>query len=143
MTTRLRTKTEILEETAAFYGEDVTRRAVRKPGAANTSCVYKTDDDRRCAFSRCCTEEGVELLHEICNSGMGINGAISSLYKHRLILRSDDADALLKPQYQGHTLEFWNDVQDLHDVNNDWDCNGITPRGQDKLNSLLSKWGSK
>lgn len=133
-----KSKVTIIKETAEEYGNDVERRSVSREG----DCVYETDDRKHCAFSRCCTREGIDLLANYANSGCGLSGALSRLQKDDRIA-AHSPDALLKPEYQGHSTEFWSDVQDLHDDDSHWDSEGLTWKGDKKVASLLQQYGEQ
>lgn len=45
-------------------------------------------------------------------------------------------DSLLKPEYQGHSIEFWDYLQALHDSSEYWNGNNLTSTGQEEVNRL-------
>ncbi len=101
-----KTKQEIVDETIAFYTQNP--RSVLEGG---NSCVYlNVENNTRCAFSRCCTEEAVTELHSKYE-GYGI---ANSRFGHDLDTK------ILKEEYHGHEAEFWNRLQNLHDNKNNW-----------------------
>lgn len=69
-----------------------------------SACRYIGPNGTRCAFSRCCTEDSV------FREGVPV---------------SYQLDAQLKPQYEGHSIHFWEAVQDLHDDPDHWDQNDL------------------
>ena len=98
------TMLEILDETANFYNSG--NRSVD-----GGSCRYNSQDGMQCAFGRCVRDEEVGLLTE----DMAVQPYFLSL---------------LKPEYQGHELMFWRDIQQLHDHGDNWDIDGLTEVGK-------------
>lgn len=122
------TKTEILLETAKFYGEDTSRRSIR-----NNKCAYKGENGKECAFQRCVVTDLTEYDAWITDpNNMFTNSALSIMNKRE--------NLVFKEGYEGHSPGFWNDVQSLHDSHYIWDEKGITERGQNRLDLLLEKY---
>ncbi len=48
-------------------------------------------------------------------------------------------DQLLKPEYRGHSRDFWGDLQELHDKNYYWN-NGLTQVGKECVDYIKSKY---
>ena len=119
------TKTEIIEETAAFYNSD--NRSTWTDEEGDTSCKYLGPDGKRCAFSRCCkdSEEAMEIL-----------GKYEGLAADEI----GDREAILKDEYSGHNSFFWVDLQEFHDNEANWDVNGLTANGLINKNALLEQW---
>lgn len=123
---------DIIRETIDFYDVDVNRRAVHQE-----ECVYETHDGRHCAFSRCCTVEGVEMLSAHANEGSGVISACMNLAHNGYIKNELDVDALLQPEYRGHGIDFWGSIQGLHDNIEYWDEDGVTRAGRAKARNLI------
>lgn len=123
------TKLEIIEETVKYYSEDTSRRSTEEK-----NCVYLSKNGNKCAFSRCCTEEGVELLHKNEGRSVGVLDCTSPLYLGKEI------DDVLKPEYKGHSIDFWRNLQDLHDSENYWDSNGLTKEGLERLKYIKQNY---
>ena len=105
------TKNEILIETIRFYGEDPTRRATNAQGG----CSYRkppTDTmlERCCAVGRCMTPDALDK-HE------KYPGFVDSLVDTH---EGSDVDNILRPEYHGHGLLFWKELQSLHDHAQNW-----------------------
>jgi hypothetical protein len=122
----LKTKIEIIEETVAYYSENP--RSVKY--GSLSKCVYLNENGNKCAFSRCCTDEGVTWLHEQIDVIEEGDSVIQHFLKH------------LKPEYQGHDFEFWKDIQRLHDNKGYWvNGNGkLNERGETCVNWLKNKY---
>lgn len=110
-----KTRKEIIDETAAEY--TLVSRAV---AGNNESCMYITPDGRKCAVGRCmiapsdvwtCTVHGIPNL-----------------------------DGHLLEEYRGHPIEFWEQLQALHDGEKNWDAEGLSVHGQTYVETLHKKW---
>lgn len=118
------TKLEILKDTYEFYTADPNgRRAFRK----ETGCVYKTPDNKKCAFGRFIKNELIDSIPA---------GSVSTVAQYGPL------DFYLKDEYKGHGARFWGDVQDLHDNAFNWDenTNTITEYGENKYQQLIKKY---
>ena len=51
------TKQQIINETVVHY-------LLNLRSVSGTACKYINDDGNKCAFSRCCTNDGAAILHE-------------------------------------------------------------------------------
>lgn len=120
------TKLEIINETAAFYMEDVGRRA-----SANGNCMYNYKEpravDKRCAVGRCMTEEAIAEHGSF--SGSVINLEMAHGLEH-----------LLKSEYRGHDNSFWLDLQAFHDAGEYWVLTKISERGTQLLGHLRQRY---
>jgi hypothetical protein len=118
----MKTKLEILNEIVNYYSEDTNRRAVE-----GMSCVYITPDNRRCAVGICLTDPSLMLG----------NKAINDDY---FMLNEDefkpDILDLFKPEYRINDINFWSNLQSLHDTKMYWDDKGLTNEGQLFYNQL-------
>ncbi len=122
----MKTKKEIIKETADFYSADVSRRSKEEEWG---DCCYLGPDNKRCAFSRCCKEDE-ETVKILKNYEGGNSDTIFS----------DGKESILKEEYQGHCKEFWRDLQRFHDNDENWDENGLTETGVEKLRVLNEIW---
>lgn len=114
------TKTEIIEETAAFYTS--TNRAYDDILRA---CNYITKDGKMCAVGRCLVKP------------IGYLGNVEDYFKEH-----NFDDGYFKSEYRGHSLTFWRHLQEFHDDMRNWDSNGITERGLKHKNTLLEKYAN-
>lgn len=117
---QMKTKVEIINETVAFYSEDVKRRAVNEDGI----CEYKTKDGRKCAVGRVLLAKAFRADIEGCN-------ALEILERY--------GDDILKKKYRGHEPQFWNKLQRIHDWEGHWNDDGLTHLGVDCKDSLIQK----
>lgn len=116
-----KTKLEIINETVAFYSEDVKRRAADAFGV----CEYKTADNRKCAVGRV-------LLAKAFREDLDGHDALDILIIY--------GDSLFKNNYRGHAPAFWNDLQFLHDRREYWNGEGLTAAGVTFKTQLLMRW---
>lgn len=113
----MKTAREIIEETAAFYTSE--NRA--KPDNGRR-CQYLTKDGRMCAVGRCLTDP-------------------ARIEGNYIFLQSiPNLDDELKPEYRGHPINFWQDLQRLHDYTFNWNNEGLSNDGESVRNRLLEKW---
>lgn len=123
----MKTKIEIIEETVAYYCEDVNRRALNEHGG----CAYLTDDGRMCAVGRC--EIDPPKINEGGFAKIGSDQNGNSLAGNRSKIK-------FKPEYEGHEIEFWEDLQFLHDEDDHWSDDGISEKGMDYAEELKKKY---
>lgn len=105
------TKNEILIETVRFYSEDTARRATIALGG----CTYRvppkdTMPERRCAVGRCMTPDALDKY----GSHSSFVDSLVDKYE------SGDVDNILRPEYHGHDILFWRELQALHDNAKNW-----------------------
>lgn len=117
----MKTKLEIIDETVAFYSADTSRRAVNRKG-----CEYIAKDGRMCALGRC-----AQAPSELDDNMFA-----------REVLRAHEDEEVFKPEYQGHSPDFWSDVQELHDEATHWDTAGITSFGRAFVEVLKMKYAA-
>lgn len=119
----VKTKEEIIDETVKYYNNNPRART-------DHSCYYLTDDNRMCAFGRCMLDEKRKKLEmKVCSiEGMYRDLGISS--------KNFDFDSVLKPEYRGHSLSFWIDIQDIHDYSNFWYNGKLSEVGKSRVKEL-------
>lgn len=104
----MKTKLEIIDETIAH---------IQKHGPAIDYlglCSYFDENGRSCAVGRC-------LLNP---------KRVQNEYKGKTAEEIEGFEAKLKPEYRGHSLRFWNALQELHDSRNYWNGTEITKEGK-------------
>jgi hypothetical protein len=112
----MKTENEIIKETVEFYWADPKRRAT-----ADIGCWYLTIDGRMCAVGRCLTQRHAwRAFAMLCSVGQ---------LPGRLLEAS--LDEILQPEYRGHSVEFWENLQNLHDNEHIWDSEQLL---RDRLN---------
>ena len=114
----MKTKTEIIEETAAFY--NLSNRGYDKE---SNSCRYLTGDGKMCAVGRCLINPEEQQFNE--------EGA------HTLLSCSFD---LLKKEYRIEDLDFWYNLQRFHDCRSNWTDSGLSSDGELEKRRLLNQF---
>lgn len=112
-----KTALQILEETVQYYSEDTNRRSINK---GSTMCMYKGENGNVCAYARCWKEGVYKEEYEL--------RGVKTLSR----LEGSQPDDLVKEEYQGHPVEFWYRIQNLHDSEYNWNTEegeGLTPMG--------------
>lgn len=125
-----KTKKEIILETAAFYGEDPSRRAVvQEDGRAK--CRYFTQDGRKCAVGRCMIEGKKIAYARMEFPADKVDASVGDL---------EDLENQLLPEYRGHDVYFWNELQEFHDTDWHFVDTGLSLVGQQALTYLLETY---
>lgn len=108
------TTLEIINETVEYYSKDTKRRA---------PCLYfQESTGNMCAVGRCANNPK-ELNPFRFFSQLGLSD-----------------EEIFKPEYRGHSVEFWSDLQKLHDNNLNWDESGLSFLGKDQVETLKVKY---
>jgi hypothetical protein len=134
------TRQQIVDETLAWYANGAHPRGVSQNGAECQYLVAETGG--MCAVGRCLTPEA---LAQFGGSSGGVCMLIDASQRarrgpdqprdrevapnHNQCVVSDDLDALLQPQYRGHPLGFWKNLQSIHDHDMDLDGNLVRDHG--------------
>lgn len=118
----MKTKLEILEETVAYIKEK--GRAVRKNDDGSMSCLYYTPTVC-CAFGRC-------MKDEYKNEEFA-EGHVDHTANNILSFEGFD---ILKDEYQVESIDFWRDIQVLHDDEDNWDNGQLTEEGKYWYNTI-------
>lgn len=121
----MKTKQEIIKETAEFY--NLTNRGYKE----RKGCLYLTEDGKKCAIGRCISDDKLHWFSLRFSAGiMDVSGSF---------VEGETLDDYLQPEYQGHDLSFWSCLQEFHDDENNWDDTGMCNDGVIQYNSLMSK----
>jgi hypothetical protein len=115
------TKLEIIEETVKYYSEDVSRRSIGE----FRRCLYKGPDGKECAFQRCVETDLTPYERMAAEDIMSKN-----------IVK-------FKPGYEDHEIDFWGDIQTIHDHNLFWNDKGLSEEGLRYVQSYKDKWKDK
>lgn len=138
-TIKQKTKLEIIEETAAFYGQDPSRRSVAFSSESGEAigCLYVSNNGNKCAFSRCCTDEGVKIL-SLSNTA-SIRG-ICAIKSSSELVDLVKMNSFLKEEYKGHDIKFWMNIQRIHDDPSNFDINCLSPKGMRFIEELKEQY---
>jgi hypothetical protein len=100
------TKEEIINETVEYY-KDESKRGYN---AANEQCEYLTESGNMCAVGRCL------IPGSLMESFFGEPRLAQSMRNCGLsVLDVANLEEILKPEYRGHSRNFWAQLQILHD----------------------------
>ena len=96
-------------------------------------CRYLTKDGRMCAVGMCMNEPALEEFGTVIST-------VRNLHKMVKNQRNEQGlDYLLKEEYKGHPLEFWSQLQHLHDNWEYWDEYGLNERGMKKAKQIIDE----
>lgn len=129
-----KTKLEIIEETVAYYSEDVFRRGLDTRG-----CVYESVEGKHCAVGRCLINP--KKLQDAVQDDEYESGSICDIYRQY----DGYFQELFKEEYRGHSFIFWKKLQQIHDDSwgEYWTEEGITEKGIEAVNKLKEKYSDK
>ena len=98
----------------------------RSVNEKNQCLYYNEKDGNKCAVGMF-LENPEEIQENYCEQ------SVEAIYDF------DELDNCLKDEYQNHGLDFWKQVQYLHDDNENWDDNNnLTNDGVEKYNKILN-----
>ena len=116
----IKTKVQIIEETAAFY--NLSNRA-----HINNKCFYyNKDSTNRCAVGR-------YLNDDVAFSKDEQESRASDIFK------SQGFD-ILKEEYRIEDTSFWNRLQSFHDNADNWNSTGLSLEGENYKNELIKQY---
>ena len=95
-----------------------------------TACYYQHPDDpnKRCAI-------GIWLKDEYLTSKLGSLKCLADE-----IFEVSSWDDLLIDSVRGHELEFWRDLQALHDTEANWNGNTLTTQGNKAVQRMIDSY---
>jgi len=114
----MKTKLEILEETVKYYAEDLSRRGYDD---VEDECRYFITKNKMCAIGRVAKNP---REFEKRFKGESVASIRESL------------DQFLKPEYRGHSINFWDELQMLHDTDENWCEEGLSDRGKEVVEEI-------
>jgi hypothetical protein len=120
----MKTKVEIINETVQYYSEDTSRRGFN----SEHGYQYLTPTGKMCAVGRCLLDPN--------------KGYAGTVYGFRLLSNHGHIpiDPELKPEYRGHEIDFWCELQALHDNSEYWNSYGLSQAGTSCVTDLLTKY---
>lgn len=131
-----KTKVQIIDETVEYYSADPKRRAV----ANMDRCFYYIEGDNRlCAFSRCMIDP--RMGEKIAG---GVRSLVKQLYPNTDMSLEESKimvpTGILKPEYDGHNIVFWTDIQGIHDTSINWNDEGLSGIGKARVGILKERY---
>ena len=122
----------IVRDTMDYYGSNPDRRAYIQHDDG-ISCAYFVDawagrPERMCAVGRCLIDPAGIQRRFSSMGAMQLDGEFS----HGL-------DDVLKPEYRGLPIDFWDQLQCWHDDRENFDAIGLTEAGKEEGEWLIRK----
>lgn len=124
------TKLEILDETVQCYASGLKSRAIHISDSSCdgevglVSCKYLTREGKMCAVGRCCIAPQENWIGRAGN----IRDKKDAVHQ--------PLEEILKPEYRGHKVVFWVDLQLLHDGPANFTYNGYSKVGLDYIAAI-------
>lgn len=138
----MKTKREIIEDTVKHYNSG-------NLATQDGHCMYVTESGLKCALGRCMTEEKAKEANTF-TALSGPANATGLVQKYALrhdlpenTTYNEILDGFLQEEYKGHDIQFWADLQKLHDRPKNWTTTGLSEEGKDQYSTLLHLWGDK
>ena len=148
----MKTKHEIIEESVAYIKENGrgTKVNTELPHTPTQCVYYNSETGAMCLVGRC-----------LIDPQKAENEAIGALDNHLYTLQEEarefleldpdsvydeeecliDLENRLKPEYRGHKLSFWFDLQEFHDTSSNWETeNEMSIGGKNILSQIKRRW---
>jgi len=117
-----KTVTEIVELIVSSYNSNTRSMDSEKP----TRCMYNASSGRHCAFAIMVKDT---TIFTSTLEGLGARQILNRL-----------GTGILKDEFNGHNIEFYQDVQHLHDNYRYWDDEGITKSGREYADRIITTY---
>lgn len=127
-----KTKLQIIEELFDnYYVKDPSKRAV----SGRVCLYYEANTGNKCAVGMCMLNDETAKYHQefYATDVASLNDYLVSEEEMRL-------DSILKEEYHGHDLDFWERVQKMHDRHYYWTEYGLSEQGLAKLEELKATY---
>lgn len=115
----MKSKAEIVVETLLHY--NLKNRGYNR--AAGHCTYFDKSTGNKCAVGRCILDSEIEKVSEYEKEQTNQNGGSPSVTK--LVENFTDLDSLLKSEYRGHDVDFWDNLQYIHDGSQFWNEDGF------------------
>lgn len=119
-------KVEIIQMVASHY--NLGNRAFKQ----GNGCQYRTSDGRMCAVGMCMNDKAIGKYDNYVGSISEMTG--------RIISEGKSLDSIFKEEYRGHNVNFWDDLQCLHDGDYYWTDKGLSHIGKEEVEVLIRKY---
>lgn len=129
----MRTRKQIIDEVASSY-------TLQNRALGETGCMYCTNEGRRCAVGRFMIDPPkdfhggvIRLVAAALNTSVySITFGMKTIYQ---VLEEK-----LVPEVRGNPLEFWSELQQLHDNMDNWTDTGLSVEGKEAVEKLHAVW---
>ena len=115
------TKVEIINIVASHY--NLSNRATNHRG----QCQYITSDGKMCAVGMCIEDDKIQHLKGAIMDVIGLNDEWG-------------LQVILKEEYRGHSVDFWTELQALHDIEGHWTDEGLSKEGKKEVAFLIKAY---
>ena len=135
--------TDIIKETVAYYAKNKRAVDITETGE---SCRYNWGDGSHCAVGRCLDKKYQDMGEDMPGNDQRVGTLLDEF-------RVSSIDVILQEKYRGHSLDFWTELQELHDFGEFWmdnihysedgsiaGCHKLTAYGEDAFHSLINKY---
>jgi len=135
--TQTKTKIEIINETVEYY-------RTRNRAMTAWGCLYYVTAENLSEFPAPHVKVG-----DMCAVGRCLeNPEDAGVCPVSQQWNTESLDRALKPEYRGHSIHFWQNLQRLHDTDNYWDWNehggcDLTENGIAYVDVLKERYASK
>lgn len=127
----MKSEIDIIIETVKNYNSNNTSKK-----AETDACTYMNENGAMCAVGRCLTNEGMQIFKAFEDNNLHGNTSVAYFTN---VYGMDKFDNALKEEYRGYDLEFWKNLQYLHDSPRNWDEDGITQSGLESVDILFGE----
>ena len=135
--------TDIIKETVAYFTKNKRAVDITETGE---SCRYNRGDGSHCAVGRCLDKKYQDMGEDIPGNDQRVDTLLDEL-------RVSSIDAIVQEKYRGHSLDFWIELQELHDFGENLmddihysedgsiaEGHKLTPYGEDGFYSLINRY---
>ena len=133
---------DIIRETVAHFKTNPRGVFNTETG---TQCRYNWEDGSHCAVGRCLDKKYQDMGKDMPANDQSVDGLLDEL-------RVSSIDVILQEKYRGHSLDFWTELQELHDFEEFWmddihysedgsiaEGHKLTSYGEDAFYSLINR----
>lgn len=132
----MKSQTEIVIETLKFY--NASNRGYNKDG---DHCTYHDEaTGNKCAVGRCIDDSKIESVSNCEKEYIKNTGGSPNVENLDRLFKG--IDNLLKPEYHGHHIGFWESLQYIHDCTHFWDEDGFVA-DEDNIRYIKICFGEK
>ena len=132
----MKTQAEIVIETLKFY--NTNNRGYNSE--ADHCTYYDKSTGNKCAVGRCINDSAIESVYKCEQDYLKSTDASPNALTLDTLFKG--IDNLLKPEYHGHDIGFWESLQYIHDCTHFWDEDGFIA-DEDNIRPIEMCFGEK